>query len=114
MSEYALLFRKGKRTPMRNPKELKINTHNWFVETVPQSNFKKDYQKKVHPAQMPVSLVRKWVARTPGQVILDPFCGVGSVCIAAKELDRDYIGIDLSEEYCRLARERINENNSNS
>jgi len=107
MTEYVLLLRKGKSTKMLNPREIKVTTHNWFIETAPQSNFKADYQKKVHPAQMPVNLIRKWIARTPGQVVLDPFCGAGSVCIASKELGRDYIGIDLSEEYCRLAEERL-------
>ena len=111
MTEYILLFRKGKSTKMLNPKieNLKVTTHNWFVETAPQSNFKADYQKKVHPAQMPVNLIRKWISRTPGQVVLDPFCGVGSVCMATKELGRDYIGIDISENYCNLARQRIME-----
>ncbi len=105
LSENILLFRKGKRTPMLRSEI--SNTHNWFVETTPQSNFKKDYQKRVHPAQFPVELIRKIISRTPGQVVLDPFCGAGSVCIAARDMDRDYIGIDLSEEYCRLAEERL-------
>ena len=82
-------------------------THSWFKETAPQTNFKKDYLKKVHPAQMPVNLIRRWISRTPGQVILDPFCGAGSVCIAARDMGRDYIGIELSEEYCKLAEERL-------
>ena len=107
MTEYVLLLRKGKSTKMLNPRDFKVTTHNWFVETAPQSNFKADYQKKVHPAQMPVNLIRKWIARTPGQVVLDPFCGTGSVCIAARDMGRDYIGIDMSEEYCRLAEERL-------
>jgi site-specific DNA-methyltransferase (adenine-specific) len=107
MTEYVLLLRKGKSTKMLNPRDIEVTTHNWFVETAPQSNFKNDYQKKVHPAQMPVNLIRKWISRTPGQVVLDPFCGAGSVCIAAKELGRDYIGIDISEDYCMLAIERL-------
>ena len=110
MNEYVLLLRKGKRNMMLTS-DL-TTTHSWFKETSPQTNFKKDYLQKGHPAQMPVSLVRKWVARTPGQVILDPFCGVGSVCMAAKELGRDYIGIDLSEKYCQLAEERIHSINT--
>ena len=57
---------------------------------------------------MPVNLIRKWISRTPGQVVLDPFCGTGSVCIAARDMGRDYIGIEISEEYCRLAEERLN------
>jgi len=105
MNEYILLFRKGKRSMMLTS-DL-TTTHSWFKETAPQTNFKKDYLKKVHPAQMPVNLIRRWISRTPGQVILDPFCGAGSVCIAARDMGRDYIGIELSEEYCKLAEERL-------
>ena len=41
-------------------------------------------------------------------IVLDPLIGTGTIAVAAKELGIDYIGIDLSEEYCRLARERLN------
>ena len=43
----------------------------------------------------------------PGDLILDPFCGSGTTCVAAKKLGRRYIGIDISEEYCQIARERL-------
>jgi len=43
----------------------------------------------------------------PGDLILDPFCGSGTTCVAAKMLGRRYIGIDISEDYCRIARERL-------
>ena len=36
-------------------------------------------------------------------------CGAGTSCLAAKTNDRKYIGIDISEEYCELARSRIND-----
>ena len=42
-----------------------------------------------------------------GDLILDPFCGSGTTCVAAKMLGRNYIGIDISEEYCQIARDRI-------
>src|SRR5690606_16366734 len=48
LTEQILLFRKGKRTPMLNGEG--VNTHNWFVETAPQSNFN-GHQRKRHPAQ---------------------------------------------------------------
>ena len=40
-------------------------------------------------------------------IILDPFCGSGTTCVAAKMMGRNYIGIDISEEYCEIARERL-------
>jgi len=40
-------------------------------------------------------------------LILDPFCGSGTTCVAAKKLGRNYIGIDISPEYCAIARERL-------
>jgi len=42
-----------------------------------------------------------------GDTVLDCFCGTGTTCVAAKMLGRRYIGIDISEEYCRIARERL-------
>ena len=40
-------------------------------------------------------------------VVLDPFCGSGTTCLVAAKLNRDWIGIDLSEKYCTMARERV-------
>jgi DNA modification methylase len=42
-----------------------------------------------------------------GDVVLDPFNGSGSTCVAAKMTGRTYIGIDLSKEYCEIAQQRI-------
>jgi site-specific DNA-methyltransferase (adenine-specific) len=42
-----------------------------------------------------------------GQIVLDPFCGLGSTLVAAALLKRKYIGCDLSERYCRVAKKRL-------
>jgi DNA modification methylase len=42
-----------------------------------------------------------------GDTVLDPFCGSGTTCVAAKQLGRTYIGIELSEEYAKIAEARI-------
>jgi DNA modification methylase len=102
MSEYILLFRKGSRTSMLNGQG--SNTHNWFVETVPQSNFSSG---RIHPAQLPLSLCRKILSRTPGEVVLDPFAGSGSVCLAARGLERQYLGFELVPSVARGARARL-------
>jgi len=48
------------------------------------------------------------LTRTPtGGIVLDPFCGSGTTAIAAKQTDRQFIGIELSPEYCEIARNRL-------
>jgi len=44
-----------------------------------------------------------------GDIILDPNMGSGTTCVAAKQLERNYIGIELSEEHCKTAERRLNE-----
>lgn len=39
--------------------------------------------------------------------VLDPFAGVGTVPVVARQLDRRYLGIDISEEYCATAKRRL-------
>lgn len=55
----------------------------------------------LHPAQKPVSLMKYLIELTTikGQTVLDPFCGCGSTLQAAKELDREYIGIEINPDY---------------
>lgn len=42
-----------------------------------------------------------------GDIVLDPFNGVGTTTKIAKQLDRNYIGIDISEKYCKIANNRL-------
>ena len=60
-----------------------------------------------HPAAFPVDLIDRIVSATDAKVILDPFMGSGTTAISALNLKRDYIGIDISPEYCEMARKRI-------
>jgi len=90
LTETILLFRKGKRTPMLFSDYAR--TFNWFVETSPQTNFK---EGRIHPAQLPTGLCVQIIARTPGEVVFDPFCGSGQVLRAARVLGRSYLGIEL-------------------
>lgn len=64
-------------------------------------------QKNPHPAPFPIELIERIIGSTAAEVILDPFMGSGTTAIAAKKLGRDYIGIDISPEYCQMAEERI-------
>jgi site-specific DNA-methyltransferase (adenine-specific) len=60
-----------------------------------------------HPAPFPIALAQRCIESTHAQIILDPFMGSGTTAVAAKRLGRNYIGIDLSPEYCKQAEDRI-------
>ena len=66
-----------------------------------------EYEK--HPTQKPVALLERIIraSSNPGDVVLDPFVGVGTTCVSAKKLNRRSIGIEINEEYCRIAEERL-------
>ena len=63
--------------------------------------------RKLHPAVFPLKLaidhIISWSNK--GDIVLDPMCGSGTVCKAAKLLKRKYVGIDISQDYCKLAAE---------
>ena len=62
-----------------------------------------------HPAMFPEELVKRCLKlfSYKNDIILDPFNGVGTTTLVAHQLGRKYIGIDISESYCKTARERI-------
>ncbi len=63
--------------------------------------------KSDHPCPFPPEIPRRCIASSlHNQVVLDPFAGSGTTCAVAKSLGCDYIGIELSEKYCQMARER--------
>jgi len=70
----------------------------------------KEELKLKHPAMFPTELISRLIkiyTKNNGEVILDPFMGTGSTVISALKLHRKGIGIELSKEYVRLAKERI-------
>jgi len=60
-----------------------------------------------HPAPFPVELAEKCISSTHANVVLDPFMGSGTTAVAAQSLGRNWIGIDISEDYCRMANDRV-------
>ena len=62
-----------------------------------------------HPYEKPVELPSKLLCHSsnPGDRIFDPFMGSGTTAVAAKKLGRHYFGCDISEEYVKMARERV-------
>ena len=64
---------------------------------------------KAHPAQMPLKLAERVIkfSSNEGDIVLDPFVGSGTTAVAAKMLDRHFIGIEISEDFCNIARDRL-------
>lgn len=60
-----------------------------------------------HPAAFPVNLIDRIVSSTNAKTILDPFIGSGTTAISAINFNRNFIGIDISPEYCDMAEKRI-------
>ena len=66
-------------------------------------------KERIHPTQKPLELIIKLIELTTkkGSIVLDPFMGSGTTAVACKTLRRHYIGFEISEKYCELARKRI-------
>lgn len=67
-------------------------------------------ERILHPTQKPIA-VMKWVFDLldvrEGALIIDPFCGSGTTGVACIETGRRFIGIEIDKDYCRIARNRI-------
>lgn len=66
-----------------------------------------------HPAVYPSYIVQELIKllSKEGDTVLDPFCGSGTTCVAAKTLNRQYIGIEINPAYVALANERLKQKN---
>lgn len=63
----------------------------------------------VHPHEKPVPLMKKLIRFLPKGVVIDPFMGSGSTGVAAKDLGLPFYGVELDENYFKIAQGRINE-----
>lgn len=82
-----------------------------ILSNFPQK-WSRQQQGQVHPFLKPVSLLQ-WLIRSysnEGDLVLDPFMGSGTTCLAAKEENRNYIGIELDTKYFKIAENRIENN----
>ena len=64
----------------------------------------------VYPIEIPLKHIQSW--SNEGDIVLDPFMGSGTTGLAALELNRKFIGIELNEEYFELSKQRILEKSS--
>ncbi len=67
-----------------------------------------------HPAPFPVALIDRIISSTNANIILDPFSGSGTSAVVSLGLKRNYIGIELSPEYCEMSEKRLEKNKKQS
>lgn len=86
------------------PKEWLKFQKSWFIHNPPPRG-----KKVLHPATFPEGLVKEFISffTKKGQVVFDPMCGTGSTLVAATQLKRVSIGVELSEKYYEIAVEQL-------
>ena len=102
--EYILFFRKGYGKKINN-----CGTAD--ILSVPNKKTKDENGKNIHDTEKPVELMKILVENSTqkGDIVLDPFVGVGATALACIESERNYIGIELDENYFNIAKQRIDE-----
>lgn len=115
--EYILVFSKGEYKLSREESEKieRIDTieNKEFVEfTKSIWRFPTVSAKRIgHPAPFPEELPRRVIElySFKGDIVIDPFVGSGSTCVAAEKSGRKFIGVDINNDYCNLAKTRISQ-----
>lgn len=78
-----------------------------FIKRIPDVIKANRTGNNLHPTEKPVDLMIQIIQANKGDVILDPFTGSGSTLVACQELHRNFIGIEISPEYCKIAEDRL-------
>lgn len=79
------------------------------VWDIPNNKEKRELEFGKHPTQKPLRILKRiiQISSREGDIILSPFTGVGSECLAAKELGRNYIGFEVDRHYVEIAKKRL-------
>jgi site-specific DNA-methyltransferase (adenine-specific) len=101
--EYILFFRKGKGVKINN-----CGTSD--ILSIPNKKKKDENGKNLHDTEKPVELMEILVGNSSKEndTVIDPFMGIGATGVACKNLNRDFIGVELDEHYFNIAKDRIN------
>ena len=100
--EYIIMLRKGKHKRINN-----CGTSD--VLQYPNTKMRGDDGKVLHDTEKPVEMVAKLIENSSnvGDIVLDPFIGIGSAAIAAINTGRNYIGYEIDTDYFAIAETRV-------
>ena len=100
--EYILFLRKGAGKKINNCGASDLIS-------IPNKKTKDETGKNIHDTEKPVDLCKILIENSsnPNEIVFDPFMGIGSCGIAAKQLGRKFIGIELDSNYYEIAKSRI-------
>jgi site-specific DNA-methyltransferase (adenine-specific) len=111
--EYILVFTKGsfsRKTTGAGKAKSTISKEEFLEYTKSVWTFQAESARRMgHPAPFPIELPYRCIQlyTFEDDVVLDPFCGVGSTCIAALKSGRHFVGYDINQGYVQAARERV-------
>lgn len=109
--EYILVYSKD-RFDRAKPGTSSIGTDEFLSSSLSVWEMEPESASRVgHPAPFPEELPARLIElyTYEGDLVLDPFCGSGTTCVAAKKLHRKYIGYDIKREYVLRAKQRLKE-----
>ena len=108
--EYILIFSKGSFSRDAQGRASTISREQFLQYTKSVWEFQAESARKVgHPAPFPVELPYRCIQlyTFAGDVVLDPFCGVGSTCVAAAKSGRRFVGYETNPKYVEAATQRV-------
>jgi site-specific DNA-methyltransferase (adenine-specific) len=108
--EYILIFSKDSYSREGVGKESSIQRDDFLAWTKSIWTFPAESARRIgHPAPFPVELPKRLIElyTYENDIVLDPFCGSGTTCIAALESGRHYVGYETNAEYAQLSEARI-------
>jgi len=109
--EFILVFGNEQKKKCGDNEKISVSREEFITNSWAMWSFAPETrQKKMgHRAMFPLELPRRCIQMLSykDDTVLDIFNGLGSTCVVAKELERNYIGFEMSEEYCAKARIRI-------
>ncbi|MCL2305306.1 MAG: HNH endonuclease [Planctomycetaceae bacterium] len=80
----------------------------WWVINILNAN---DPERTGYPTQKPLELIKRIVlaSSNEGDIVMDPFCGCATTCVAAQQLDRKWIGIDIEKQAAKVLVQRLSD-----